>query len=196
MVAQCAALNNSKAAGPLLDTAVDPEGNDVFWVMAPRPGYEIPFDLGADESIILEGETADAAEVTATFANVDGDEYKMEMCTMTLADDDADGFWDSWTIAEDADAETGTCPTYGGQAGTVGYTEEIDTYVYLTFTNTGENWRLGTYDDLYDTVFNGGVFPWDDNAVSEDNRFMGMKDGAINLSAQYATLFSAIVLFS
>ena len=86
----------------------------MYWVMAPKPGYEVPFDLGEDEMVILQGATADAAEVTAIFANVDGDKYKMEECTMTLADDDGDTYWDSWTIAADADPATGTCATYGG----------------------------------------------------------------------------------
>jgi hypothetical protein len=170
-------------AGPLLDTAVDPEGNDVFWVMAPKPGYEAPFDLGADELVILEGETALAGEVTATFANIGGDVYKYEFCKMTMTAD-ADGFWASFIVAVDADAPVGDCATYNGQSGTIAYTEEIDTYVYLTFTSTGENWRFGTYADLYDTVRDGGIFPWDDNSVDEEsNKLIGMKDASITLSA-------------
>ena len=68
----------------------------------------------------------------------------------------------------------------------MGYTPEIDTYVYLTFTDDAgeeEYWRLGTYDEVYDTVINGGVFPWDDNEVDVDNRYIGMKGSASYFSS-------------
>jgi hypothetical protein len=79
-----------------------------------------------------------------------------------LFDNNADDYWTTFAISAlvgDADS----CATYAGQTGTVGYTEDIETYLYLTFTGTGENWRFATYDEMYSTNTNGGYFPWDDN---------------------------------
>ena len=87
------------------------------------------------------------------------------------------------------------CPTYDGQAGTVGYTKEIDTYVYLQFTDTGEAWRLATFDELYNTVDNGGLFPWDDNTPHPDNLILGVKSSAIKTAASFAALASATLLY-
>ena len=105
---------------------------------------------------------------------------------MTLTDSGALGYFDSFEIAENED----TCATYGGKQGEIGYTEEIETYVHISFTNADEGpWRFGTYEELYNTVYNGGEFPWDDNAPT-DNKFLGMKDGAQVLALTFFALAS------
>ena len=64
--------------------------------------------------------------------------------------------------------------------------KEIDTYTYLVFdARPDEYWRFATYNELYNTVDNGGLFPWDDNLPR--NSFLGMK-------AAYRTTLSFIAL--
>ena len=132
-----AQMNNQKAPGDLLDLVTDDEGVDYYWVMAPRPGYDVPFNVGEDELLILQGETADAASVIATFANVGGVKYEIETCQMELSDVGGLGYFDTFTIAQST-TEEATCGTYLGQSGSVGYTPSIETYVYLSFVSTGE----------------------------------------------------------
>ena len=100
-----------------------------------------------------------------------------------MADSTASGWYDSFTVAVEADA----CPTYGGVEGVVGYTEEIDTYTYLTLTDPTEYWRVATFVDMYNTVENGGLFPWDDNRPTDDV-FKGMKQAGEYLSLTAAAL--------
>ena len=85
----------------------------------------------------------------AEFWNIGGDEFAQEECLIVLSDDDDVPSWDSFTITPTLDADgvevVDGCPTYATKEGKVGYTEEIDTYVYLEFTETGEKWRLATF---------------------------------------------------
>ena len=37
-----------------------------------------------------------------------------------------------------------------------------DTYTSLVFDDTGEEWNLATYEEMYNTVDNGGLFPGDE----------------------------------
>jgi hypothetical protein len=133
--------------------------------MAPKPGYEVPFDIRTDELIIL---TADAADNDASVNgvinlevwNIGGTAFKTETCVMTLVDTDSDTYWDSFSIsAGDTD-----CLTYGGKTGLIQYILSTSTYTNLVFDDgiAGEDWKLATFDEMYDTVDNGGVFWWDD----------------------------------
>ena len=176
-------LNTQKLAGDLLESIKDDDGVEYFWVMAAKPGYSVPFDITKDELVVLQGAASNAAAVSATFANIGGDRYKTEYCDITLASAAGTGIFDSFTVTVDAVG----CPTYGGVEGVVGHTEDIDTYTYLTFTDPAEYWRVATFDDMYDTVDNGGMFPWDDNQ-NTDNRFKGVRQGGEYLYLTAATL--------
>ena len=176
-------LNTQKLSGDLLESVIDDDGAEYFWVMAPKPGYELPFDITKDELVVIQGDTSDAAAVSATFANIGGDRYKTEYCALTLADAAGTGKYDSFTVTVDAVG----CPTYGGVEGVVGYQADIDTYTYLTFTDPEEFWRVATFADMYDTVENGGMFPWDDNTPT-DNIYKGVRQGGEYLFLTAATL--------
>ena len=59
-----------------MDTVVDDAGNVQNWIMAPKPGYRLPFDIRGDELVIMSselGEVAAAGVITAEFWNVGGD---------------------------------------------------------------------------------------------------------------------------
>ena len=47
---------------------------------------------------------------------------------------------------------------------------------------------------MYNTVDNGGLFPWDDNEPS-DSIFKGMKAGAFKTAASLVALSSAAVFY-
>ena len=51
---------------------------------------------------------------------------------MTLIDGDADTYWDSFTIAEDAE----NCPDKGGKQGLIQYILQNDTYTNIQFEDT------------------------------------------------------------
>lgn len=117
--------------------------------MAPKPGYQVPFDVSSDELVILQGDIAEATVVKAIFSNINGEKYKSETCELTLAEGDIAGKWGTFTITADPD----NCELKGGKAGVVGYTEEIDTYTYLQFNDSPDDyWRLATFDEMYNTV--------------------------------------------
>ena len=93
---------------------VDDEGNSKNWIMAPMPGYTIPFDLRKDELVIMSselGEVDAAGVIKADFWNVGGDQFNTNYCEMTLIDADADSYWDSFVISEDLD----NCPDKSNQ---------------------------------------------------------------------------------
>ena len=46
-------INYGKEPGAILDLVTDDEGNEFYWIMAPKPGYDVPFDLRRDELMIL-----------------------------------------------------------------------------------------------------------------------------------------------
>ena len=46
-------LNTQKLEGPLLESVIDDDGAEYFWVMAAKPGYEVPFDITKDELVVL-----------------------------------------------------------------------------------------------------------------------------------------------
>ena len=46
-------INYGKGQNSVLDKVTDDEGEEFYWIMAPRPGYEVPFDLRKDELLIL-----------------------------------------------------------------------------------------------------------------------------------------------
>jgi hypothetical protein len=85
------------------------------------------------------------------------------------------------------------CEINFGRTGTVGYTESIDTYVYLRFDDTGEAWRFATFEEMYNTVNNGGLFAWDDNAPT-DSKFSGIRSSASSLVLSAAAVSSALML--
>ena len=177
-------MNNQKLPGDLLESVIDDDGVEYFWIMAPKPGYE-EFDITRDELVVFQGPTSDAAEVSAIFANIDGERYKTENCEVTLKDDDGNGWFSTFEVAADVD----NCPTKGGATGVVGYTEEIDTYTYLQFDDTPDDfWRLATFDEMYITVENGGLYPWDDNKPTDDI-FKGMKQ-----SGKYLTITGPLLV--
>ena len=155
---------SEKEAGSLLDQVVDDDGVETYWIMAPKPGYEVPFDTRSDELMILTADVADTDEslagvINAGFWNIGGDKFNTENCEMTLVDTDADTYWDSFTITEDAE----NCATYGGKTGLIQYILASSTYTSLVFDDTGAEWPLATYEEFYDTVDNGGLFWWDED---------------------------------
>ena len=114
------ALDSEKESGSLLDLVITDDEEETYWIMAPRPGYDVPFDLRSDELVILTADAADtdaaiAGVVEAQFWNIGGDKFNTETCVMTLNDADFDTYWDSFTITED-EVE---CATYGGQTGLI-----------------------------------------------------------------------------
>ena len=58
-----AQINSQKGQGSLLDLVTDDNGNEIWWIMAPKPTYEVPFDLRTDELVIIQAEFADQAGV-------------------------------------------------------------------------------------------------------------------------------------
>ena len=69
-------FSTGKAPGTFLDVVTDDEGNTNYWIMAPKPGYEVPFDLRADELVIMSSEVDEVTAtgvITAEFWNVGGD---------------------------------------------------------------------------------------------------------------------------
>ena len=64
----------------------------------------------------------------------------------------------------------------------------------MEFDTTGEKWRLATFDEMYATVDNGGLLPWDDNDPT-DNVFLGMKANAFKTAASLGALASAAILY-
>ena len=46
-------LNNKKLPGDLLELVEDDDGATTYWIMAPKPGYQVPFDVSKDELVIL-----------------------------------------------------------------------------------------------------------------------------------------------
>ena len=183
---------------------IDDNGSETWWIMAPKPTYTVPFDLRQDELVIIQSDTKDQtgklqnvplteATLQAQFWNIEGDSFSEESCLLLLKDEDDVPSWDTFELtAPDDDADG--CATYAGQTGKVGYTEEIDTYVYLEFDDSGEKWRFATYQEMYNTVDNGGLFPWDDNAPS-DNIFKGMKAGAFKTVASLIAISTAAALY-
>ena len=88
--------------------------------MAPKPGYQVPFDTRSDELVILTSPVVDtddsiAGVINAGFWNIGGDKFNTELCEMTLVDTDSDTYWDSFSITEDA----ANCATYGGKTGLI-----------------------------------------------------------------------------
>ena len=79
---------------------------------------------------------------------------------MTLIDADSDTYWDSFTIAQDED----NCKDYGGKQGLVQYILKDDRYTNIQFEDTNEIWKLATFEEMYATVDNGGIFPGDGEA--------------------------------
>mgnify|MGYP006114375435 CR=1 FL=1 len=143
-----------------MDTVVDDAGNSQSWIMAPKPGYRLPFDIRGDELVIMKsalGEVANAGFIVAEFWNVGGDKFNTNTCTMTLIDAETDTYWDSFTITEDVE----NCKDYGGKQGLIQYILREDKYTNIQFEDTNEIWQLATFDEMYATVDNGGVFPWD-----------------------------------
>ena len=53
------ALDSLKEPGSLLDLYVDDDGVESYWIMAPKPDYDVPFDLRSDELVILTAALAD-----------------------------------------------------------------------------------------------------------------------------------------
>jgi hypothetical protein len=48
--------------------------------MAPKPGYDSPFDMKSDEFVTLESQDNDESNIGATFNSVGGDITKTETC--------------------------------------------------------------------------------------------------------------------
>ena len=45
-------MNNQKLPGDLLESVIDDDGVEYFWIMAPKPGYE-EFDITRDELVVF-----------------------------------------------------------------------------------------------------------------------------------------------
>jgi hypothetical protein len=56
------------------------DGDDTYAVMAPKPGYDSPFDMKSDEFVTLESQDNDESNIEATFNSVGGDITKTETC--------------------------------------------------------------------------------------------------------------------
>ena len=50
------AIDSQKGKNSLLDEITDDAGETKWWIMAPKPGYDTPFDLRKDELVILQSE--------------------------------------------------------------------------------------------------------------------------------------------
>ena len=59
LICTATALDSKKQPGSLLDLYVDDDGVESYWIMAPKPDYDIPFDLRSDELVILTAALAD-----------------------------------------------------------------------------------------------------------------------------------------
>ena len=69
-------FNSGKAPGTFLDVVIDDEGNTENWIMAPKPGYQVPFDLRSDELVIMSSDLDEVEAlgvIKAEFWNVGGD---------------------------------------------------------------------------------------------------------------------------
>ena len=111
-----------------------------------------------------------------------------------MYDNQADDIWTTFIVtAKEDDEDNEDCETYAGATGAVRYTEELETYVYLTFDGTLEDWRFATYDELYSTNSNGGYFPWDDNSPS-NSLLMGLRDDANKIMLSFAALASLMII--
>jgi hypothetical protein len=104
-----AQIESAKSTGNILELVTDDNGDEVYWIMAPKPGYDVPFDLRSDELLVIygpdqdflgirSGTTISDSKLNADFWNIGGDEFNNELCSIVITDDDADDVFDTFLI--------------------------------------------------------------------------------------------------